>query len=311
MAENWADTTRTVEFEKDVSFQLNQMPGKLSVLAANRKSGTVGKLVEITDRFTDLYAEDINEHNGTTNNTDWDVERRWIVKPKRASVAPLLDPDDEMTTEVGLKSPLVMGVTKAIGRYRDDKFLEGFYGNAYSGESGQTAIPFKAANVIASGGVGLTLTKLLAMQELFLTRDCDIEMEMPIAVITAKQANNLLSINEIRSKDYNPLDKQALQSGRITEFLGFRFIMAQIGSAKAYRRTSTGGPGGTNLTLNGADRRVPFFLPSGMAMREWLSFSGKIDELPTKSHSTQIAGYSCAAFTRVDEDKCFIMDCFE
>jgi len=310
MAENYADVVRTVDFRLAVEFALNEMPGKLWSLLGSSSPYT-GKKVQIEDRFTDLYAEEIEERNGDTKNVDPDVDRRWITKPKRASVAPLLDPDDQMSTEVGLQSPLATGVAKAIRRYQDDKFLQGFYGTAYTGEEGATAVPFKSANIMAvdqgntGTPTGLTLAKLIYMQQMMEEAFVDTEMEMPIIVITARQKRDLLNITQIQSSDYNPLNRQALQDGKVVEFMGFRFVQAQIGNPKSYKL-------GSGLTVDGNGyRRLPVFVPSGMHGGKWLDFEGHVDPRPDKNHSTQIAGYTCAAATRVLEDKCFQILCNE
>lgn len=308
MAENWAEVTRTVDYEKAVTFALNEMPGKLWSLAGSSGAGG-GKKVQIEDRFDDMYAEEISERNGDTRNTDPDVNRRWIVKPKRAQVAPLLDPDDEMATDVGLESPLATGVAKAIRRYQDDKFLEGYYGTAYTGEEGATAVPFKAVNILAADysttgtPTGLTLNKLIQMQVMLEEAFNDLEAEQPVMIITARQKADLLKIMQVTNADYTT--RKTLVDGKITDFMGFRFVPAQIGNPKAYKRSS-------GLTVDGNGyRRVPVFMPSGIHKRTWLDFKGKMDERADKNHSLQIAGYTCAAATRLLEDKCFQVLCAE
>ncbi|NIJ34334.1 phage capsid protein [Sphingomonas oligoaromativorans] len=308
MAENWADTTRTVEYEKAVTFALNEMPGKLWPLAASVGAGG-GKKVQIEDRFDDLYAEEISERNGDTRNTDPDVNRRWIVKPKRAGVAPLLDPDDEMSTEVGLQSPLATGVAKAIRRFQDDKFLEGFYGTAYTGEEGATAVPFKAANILAADysttgtPSGLTTNKLIRLKRMATSAFVDLEAEKLHMIVTAAQIEDLFKITQYQSADYNTV--KPLADGKLVDWMGFRFIPAEIDNPKAYKRSS-------GLTVDGNGyRRVPVFVPSGMHRRTWLDFKGKLDERSDKNHSLQIAGYTCAGATRLLEDKCFQMLCIE
>lgn len=307
MAEDFADGLRTVDFNAAVEFQLNEMPGKLWGLSGS-SSSYKGKGAKLIDRFGDLYAEDINTRNGDTKNQDIDVVRRWIVKPPRASIAPLLDPDDEMATEVGLKSPLSMAVAKGIARYRDDKWLQGYFSSAYTGEQGATAVPFKSANILAADAgtsgtaTGLTLEKLIQMGVLMGSNFVDTEAEMPMILITAKQQGDLLRIAQVQSADFNPnAAGQALQTGKVIEFMGFGFKRAEIGNPKAYRRASA-------LTLDGnGNRLLPVFVPSGMHSGTWLNFEGHVDMRPDKNHSEQVAGYSCVAATRVDEDKTYLL----
>ena len=310
MPENWADTTRTVDYQKNVEFQLNEMPGKLSVHVGATKDYS-GKKEQIVDRFDDMQAHEISERNGDTVNTDTNVERRWIVKPKRQAVIPLLDPDDVMSTAVDIRSPLVMGTARGINRAADDRWLQGYYGTAYTGETGSTQVPFKAANVMASDfgstgtATGMTLAKLIRMQRMLATAFVDTEMETPVILVNAAQREDLLNIPEIRSRDFNPLEKAALQEGRVATFMGFRFVPVEYGNPKPF-------PMGAPLTVDtNGNRRVPVFVPSGLHRGVWLNFESHIDLRPDKNHSTQIAGYTCSAVTRVNEDKCFIMTCKE
>lgn len=306
MAENWADTTRTVEFQKNVEFELNEAPGKLATWCGSKGNHT-GKKVEITDRFSDMQTHEIEGRNEDTVNTDPDVERRWMVKPRRRAVSPLLDPDDVMSTSVDIKSPLVVGTTRAVRRGQDDEWLKGFYGNAYTGEEGATVVPFKPGNIMAGDfgtpgtATGITLPKLIRMRRLMSAAFVDLETEMPIMPVTAAQVEDLLNIPEVRNRDFNPLEKQALQNGEVATFLGFKFVPVEFGNPRAF-------PQGAALSLDAnGNRKVPVFVPSGLHRGSWLEFQAHIDLRADKNHSTQIAGYTCVGVTRLHEDKCFIM----
>lgn len=322
MADNWAETTRTVSYEKAVEFQLNEQPGKLKPMVGSWKN-VDGEKVEITDRFSDLYAEEIEGRHQQSKYTAPNVERRWIHKPNRSAIHVLLDPDDRMATEVDIRAPLPVGIAKGIRRYQDDQWLLGFFGTAYTGKEGLTAVPFKSANVLAAdtgetGGnyVGLTLKKLRAIRKMFRINLVDTEAEMIHMLVTAEEIDDLLQIDEYVSSRYNPDSqlrskykplgedaRQALQDGEPTPFLGIQFIPAEITNPKAYRK-------GADLTVNGSGhRRLPVFVPSGMAGRSWLDFEGKIDERPDINHSEQLSGYSACRFSRVHEDKCAIVEC--
>lgn len=307
MAEDFADGLRTVDFNAAVEFQLNEMPGKLWPWSGSSATYR-GKGAKLVDRFGDLYTQTIVTRNGDTKTQDIDAIRRWIVKPPRDAVAVMLDPDDEMATEVGLKSPLSVAVARAVSRYKDDQWLKAYYGVAYTGEQGAVAVPFKSANVLPVDAgtpgtqTGLTLEKLIQMGVLMGSNFVDTEAETPIILITAKQQGDLLRIAQVQSADFNPnAAGQALQTGKVIEFMGFKFMRAEIGNSKAYQKSAA-------LTLDGnGNRLLPVFVPSGMHGGVWLSFDGHVDQLASKNHSEQIAGYSCVAATRVDEDKCYLL----
>jgi hypothetical protein len=303
------EVARTIQYTKAVGYQLNEMPGKLKVLVGSSAEYS-SKKAQIEDRFDDLVAQEKIERNGDTKNVDMSLERRWIIKPRIQQVAPLLDRDDELPTEIDIKSPMAVNTAKAIRRAQDDRWLQGYYGNSFTGEDGATTVPFKAANIIAvnqdeGSNLGITLNKLIYMRYLMQKRFVDLESERPIAIITASQVKDLLKLIQVQSKDYNPQQVQALQNGQVTEFMGFLFVQAEIGSATAY-------PLASGLTVDGSGyRRVPFFVKSGMHFGTWTDFFGKIEARADKNYSTQVYGETCGAAVRLNEDKCFQMLCNE
>lgn len=303
------EVTRTIEYRLAVGYQLNEMPGKLKVLVGSTGS-YADKKVQVEDRFDDLVAAEKVTRNGDTNNVDVSAERRWLIKPRTQNVAPLLDRDDLIATKIEVKSPIAVQTAKAIRRAQDDRWLQGYYGNAYTGEDGATAVPFKSANIVAvnqdeGSNAGITLNKLIYMRMLMQSKFVDFESESPIAIITSKQHRDLLKITQIQSADYNPQATLALQKGEALNFMGFTFITAEIGNSAAYPLAST-------LTVDGSGyRRVPFFVKSGMHLGVWTDFYGDISPRADKNYSTQIYAETCVAATRLNEDKCFQMLCNE
>jgi hypothetical protein len=305
------EETRTVEFGLSVTYQLNENPGKLRQYVGDSKAIT-DKSYQIEDRFDDLNAEEKSGRNEDTNNTDLSATRRWIHKPKSQDLAPLLDRDDMRTTRLDLKSPAAMQVAKALRRAQGIRWLQGFYGNAYTGEQGLTAVPFKPANILPvdadeASPAGITLNKLIAMGELIReTLAVDDEDPEPIyAGITAKQITNLLKINEMRSRDYNPNLPAMLQTGKPAPFMGFTWVPTQLGDNRVY-------PGATSLTVDGSGyRRVPIWVNSGIFWGNWEEQFVRVSERNDKKHSWQIYAETCGAATRTHEDKCFQMLCLE
>ncbi len=309
MAENFAETTRTVDYQLGVEMALMESPGKFYGRA--RHGNHAGnKKVEMTDRFSDIEGYDVEERNSKTSHVDPDVERRWMTKPKRRAVPVIIDPDDQATTQVGLKSPLTMGVARSLRRYRDDQFLVGFYGNAITGEDGTISVPFKAANVIAADYAetpgtytGLTYEKILQLIYLATIRFAmEEETEVLNVAITAQETKDLFRIDRYINGDYRSPELKPIESGKPTNWLGINWIPAQINLAKAY-------PKAASLAVNGSGhRRLPCWFDSGMHVGTWLDFEGHMDVRPDLHHSEQVAGYSCIGATRLHEDKCFIME---
>lgn len=304
------EVTRTVEYRLGVSYQLNERPGKLRPLVGSTGAYS-DKKVQIEDRFDDLTAQEKTQRNGDTNNSDLSAERRWIVKPRTQNLAPLIDRDDAISTKLDLQSPAVVQTAKAIRKAQADRWLQGYFGNAYTGEDGATVVPFKAANVMAAntdeaGFVGVTINKLIAMRVLMQTRLVDTEEEMPVMLYTARQLKDLLKLAQIQSRDYNPEAYEAMKNGMVTSFMGFIFIPTELGNAAVY-------PTATAQTIQAGTgyRLLPVFVKSGLHWGSWTEFFGKISERNDKNHSMQIYAETCGTVTRVNEDKCFAMACNE
>lgn len=321
MADNYLNTAATVGFEMAVEFQMNELDSEFETLC-NFKGGASDEKVEITDRFSDIMPKKVKERLGKTELSDSAIERRWIHKQDRIQVATALDPDDQMATKIPLDSPLAMAVARGIKIGRQDEFLIGFYGNAYTGKDGTTAVPFSAANVFAAdygetatNYKGLTLNKLRGVRKrarklLLNNKDPMNKLHM---MITADEIEDLLSINEYISRDYNPdsqsgykpmsgAAQQALQNGEITDFMGIIFEPHEINNALAF-------PVGSTLAVNGSGHnRLPVWAPSGMAGREWLLVESHRDRRADLNHAWQFTAYTNVRYSRIHEDKCFIVE---
>ena len=297
MAEDWAEGTRTVGFQLAVEYDLNQTPGKLSPLVGS--SGTYSdKSEEITDRFDDEGGlEEKNNRNEDTNYEDATSVRRWVKKPKSADTATLIDRDDQKATRVDIKSPMAVRTGNKVRRYHDNQWLKGYFGNAWTGETGDTAVAFDSNNIVAHGSAGLTKAKLLEVREMMNLNDVDIEMEMPVLLLDPLSETDLLGITEYVNSDYQ--DGHPLVRGEIKPWLGFRFIRCNLTSTRAY-------PSATDLVVPGSGQiSLPCFVPSGLHRGVWTEFFGSIDTLPTKKHSTQVYAEACSVVTRLNEDKCY------
>ena len=295
MADDAYDEVRTVEYNLAVGHELNQTPGKLYPLAGDSKPYT-DKGAQLIDRFGHLNLEEKTTRNGDTNNTDVDVTRRFIKKPKSANVAPLIDRDDSKQTKVDLKSPIAMSTALATRRYHDDKFLAGFFGDGWTGEDGDTAVPFDSNNIIDQGA-GFTKAALLELREKMLLNDIDLDAEMPIVLLDPLSETELFGISEYINSDFN--DGHPLVRGEVKPWLGFRFIRANLTSSGGY-------PVGSGLVVPAANHvALPAFVPSGLHRGVWTEFWGKITERDDKQFSTQIYAEACSAVVRTDEAKCF------
>ena len=289
------DEVRTVEYNLAVEHELNQVPGLLAPLVGSQKSYS-DKGAQLIDRFGHLNLQEKQTRNGDTNNTDVDVTRRFIKKPKTANVAPLIDRDDMLQTKVDLGSPIAKSTGLAVRRYHDDKWLEGYFGNAWTGEDGDTAVPFDTDNIV-DPGTGLSKAALLELRQRMLLNDVDLAAEMPVILIDPLTETQLFNIDEYANADYN--DSRPLVQGEIKPWLGFRFVRTNLTSSGGY-------PNGSQLVVPAANHvALPAFVPSGLHRGVWTEFWGKITERDDKQFSKQIYAEACSAVVRVDEKKTY------
>lgn len=294
----FAEEHRNIKFNNNVTASLRQKEGMYYPLCGSSDNYTGNKLARIENRFDGLDMEEKTTRNGDTNNSDLNSLTRWIKPGPKANLAPLIDRDDMDFTEVELTSPATMEVAKAARKWHDDEFFQGYFGNAYTGELGQTAVPFKVANTIAHGGLSVTLPKLLAMMEMIATANVDVQEEEPILLLAPKDVTALMNIAEYKNADFN--ESRPLVRYELKPFMGFRFFRINP-SVKAFKRSNS-------LLVNGTTRYLPCFVPSGLHRGVWTEFWGKIDERSDKQYSTQFYGEARSAVTRTDEDKCFIFE---
>lgn len=310
MPEHSAEKLRERTYIANVEMELAETPGKF--IQHSVSGSEQGHMIKLLDEFGHLVMEEVQGRNSNTNNSDVETRRRWMKKPRRSSVAPLIDPDDRMSTSVDLGSPLVRGVARAARSYHDDQFLCGFYQPALDGgddeDSPMFSVPFSAQNILAAdygetagNYVGLNLLKLRTIRKLARKRFVNLETDKLIMAVTAEEIDDLLAIDQFTNGNY--ADNKALEHGEIRSWMGFTFIPAEIDNPKAYPKAS-------KLVVNGlGHRRIPIWVKSGMHYNSWLEFKGHTDILAGMNHSEQIAGYACGRGTRRNEDMCFIMEC--
>jgi hypothetical protein len=124
----------------------------------------------------------------------------------------------------------------------------------------------------------------------------DVDNEELYCVVTAKQYRNLL--NEIQAVSMDFTDKPVLVNGKITEFMGFKFVPCQ--------RLTTG-----TDDAAGTSRQIPVYAKSGMHLGIWNDINSSVDKRPDKSNSTQVYSKMTVGATRVEEGKVVKIWCRE
>ena len=204
---------------------------------------------------------------------------------------------------------LAPGETVAASFANGPEIVAAFFGVAYTGHSGSTAVTWPNGNAESvptqpggtqilvndwtygngSGNVGLTVSKLISASVALDAAEGD-EMEERYIAVAAKQKGNLLATTEATSADYNTV--RALYDGKIDTFMGFKFVHSE--------RLQLDGNGYT---------RVPAWRKSAMGLGIAKDISGQIAPRPDKRFSWFVYADMSIGAARLEEAKLVEIKC--
>ena len=172
--------------------------------------GEFGAMTEITGRHADTVIEEADHSRRKLSMRDF-------------AKATMLDHQDSIKMLTDPLSRYSRKLANAMGKKVDDTIVEALLGTAKTGETGGTDVALPANQKIADGGTGLTVAKLLEVQEKFKTNNY---FGKVIGVIHAALLTDLLNESEIQSFDFNSV--KALVNGEVDTFMGIKFVIVQI-----------------------------------------------------------------------------------
>jgi hypothetical protein len=260
--------------------------------------GIIGqsKAVERVGR-TEAY--DITSRHSDTRYVEVPHSRRWIDLSDKGW-AELVDELDEVRMLADPKSKYPKLAVQALNRAKDDVIYAALRGAART-NTGTQALP--SSQVIAEGGTGLTLAKLLAAKEILDSAEVaqpgeDSEQmtgqtmnATRFIACSSKQLTNLYGTTEIKSVDYNSV--KALSQGQVDTFLGFKFIRSE-----RLAKTST-----TRFAMAWAKPCV--------AMGVGKDIVTSIDRMPGKNMAMQVYARMAVGAVRVEDEGVVQIGCFE
>ena len=297
--EHFSEKHRNTRFSNNVTASMRQNPGIGRILCGTGDNYTGSQRSRIENRFGRLTMQEKTERNSDTDTTELNSVARWIQPGRSKDVAPVVDRDDQMVVDLDLGSPAVKEVADAAEAYHDDMVFKGFFETAYTGVDGNDTVSFKPSNIIAHGGVGLVLPKILATRELMRKRNVNFKKEMPIWIVQPEEVTDLMNIEEYKNADYT--GGRPLEDGELKPFGGFRWFEFNPDAESVPESLKH------LITDGGVTRQNPIICPRGMHKGTWDEFTGYVDRLPNKRQSMQYFGSSRVAATRTDEDLCFIV----
>lgn len=269
---------------------------KTSVLRNAVREETLTGEDDFFDQIGAAEGADITDRHGDT---------QYAVTPhsrRKCSAIPwewadLIDKPDKVRMLGDPQSDYVKTAVAAANRRIDDHIIGAFFGTAYTGKTGTTAVtyPTSATYVVPvnlSGSTeGMTLNKLIRARKLLLALNNEPDANYHIC-ISPYQLDDLLKITQIGSADYNTV--KALMAGEIEKFMGFTFHVSN--------RLLTDGNG---------YRRLPCWAEDGVLLGVSADQDVMIDVLPQKRHSTQVRVSIDMGAVRMEEAKVVEIKCQE
>jgi len=238
-------------------------------------------------------------HPDTPNN-EQPHSRRWVT-PSNYHTNSYIDKVDELKMLIDPKSAYLQNQGSALGRKTDDIIIAAALGPAAAGNTPTTStVAFKDETVSINGDGTVTtvgtlaavttvadmgLAKMLTMKQLFDESDVDEDIMLYWA-ISPKDAKNMLDVTEVGSSDYN--STKTLVAGSFVYFGGFNWF-------KTNKLTSDAAAGTGRRTIAWAQDGIIYGSAQGVVSH--------IDELPTKSYSTQVYSRMNGGAVRMDGDK--------
>jgi hypothetical protein len=274
------------------------------------------------DRVGAQVGTEKTDRKGPTRITNVDMDLRWATN-RLFELANLLAEDDGDTLGdlVLPNGAYIKGHSNAYHRACDQVAVDVALGPVLTGVDGATSQAFEGSQTIAHGGTGLTLAKLLQVNEMLEDLEvCEDDGEdgaercNRVCVYTARQMTNLLNTTEIKSTDYNTV--KALAQGTIDTFMGFKFKklhgvrIASIDNntgAKVYVRY-----GGLPKWLDGATTvRTCAFWVKGAVLVNKGPMNSKIAIRSDLSDSVQTRSTWKLGGTRIEDEGVIAVNCVE
>lgn len=260
------------------------------------------------EQLAPTYARQVQSRHADTPIMNTQSLRRRVA-PYAWDWGDLVDRSDKVRLLIDPASNYARNAAAALGRGQDDAIIAAFFGTAYTGHTGSTAVTWPNGNSESSptapagtqvgvndwtygngsGNTGLTVSKMLSAMVALDAAEGD-ENEERFMVLGARQKGQLLATTEATSADYNTV--RALYDGKIDTFIGFKIIHSE--------RLQTDGSG---------YYRIPAFRRSAMAIGIAQDIEGQIFPRPDKRNATQVYADMSVGATRLEEAKLVEIKC--
>lgn len=279
------------EYATNVSLLLQQKGSKLRDTVTT--GSHVGKAASPVDQIGKVEMQAVTSRFSPMGRVDAPTDRRWVY-PSDFDLPQLIDSFDKLRLINDPTSSYSTNAMMAAGRKVDTVILSAVLGTAKTGEAGGTSTSFTSGNEVgvSIGGSNskLNVAKLREARRLMMSKFVDLEAEMPVIAITAYDHDALLGEIQVVSKDYNG-GTPVLKDGKITEFMGFRFVHCEL--------VETVCAGSSKVTL-------PIWVKSGMYLGMWDDVSASVSQRnDLQGEPWQLYTKMTVGATRLEEDRVF------
>jgi len=308
-----------------MSFQVTdafvqQFTGNVSLLAQQDNSRLRGRTIEDAITGESAYLEQVAptaavkvvaRHSDSPIMNTQHLRRR--IAPYDYAWGDMVDNLDKARLLIDPESTYARNAAMAMNRAYDDEIIAAFFGTAYTGHAGGTALTWPNGNSEStpttpaglqvavtdwtygngSGSVGLTISKLISAMVALDAAEGDLN-EPRYCAIQAKQKGNLLATTEATLKEYGVAkdDLAPLRDGKIAMIVGFETIHTE------------------RLLLDGSgNRRIPAWRKSAMGMGVARDIAGRIAERPDKRFSVYVYTDMSVGASRLEEVKLVEIAC--
>nr|VFK12049.1 MAG: hypothetical protein BECKLPF1236B_GA0070989_102914 [Candidatus Kentron sp. LPFa] len=215
------ETWRVKAFRENVRYAVGQKESRLSPYC-DQDGDQIGDLT-FFDNIGQALPQKKTQDKTDSPDMELDHGRRaasyesyeWgTLIPKKAKLETLHDPANKYT----------VAATHGFNVRKDDEIIRAAFAPARTGEKGDTIVTFPSRQIIPHNNEGLTLDKLLLMNQWFAEDDVEMEKNR-MCIISAAQITDLLKIPEIQSAEQNMI--KTLYHGKIVYFMGFHFVHSQ------------------------------------------------------------------------------------
>lgn len=279
-----------VQFTAGMTLRAQQMESRLRD-TATIEDGVRGTSVD-RDFVGRRRPQARTTRHGDTQYRDTPHDRRWCDLVVYDD-ADLIDQPDMVRTLTDPTNPYTAAMAAGFGRLWDEVLMDGAVGTTRTGVDG-TSSSSAPTSVLTEGGVlGLTLAKMISNKRLL---DAAEQPTERFWAITARQVEDMLNINEVRSSDYNTL--RVLAEGQINSYMGYSWRRVESPILKLRSGTVD-------------KRRTVIWTRPAVMLAFGTRISSSIDRLPTKNNSTQIFYSSDFGACRMDDAGVIVQECHE